>query len=192
MGAPTAQTQRMSMEDWLERFSEAPFEWLDGEVIPVSPSVYGSNYIASFLRDTMNEVIKAKQLGEVHLELTIVFTDVERWVRNSLIPDIAFISAEKLADFRARHPDDWYKVPLTVIPDLVVEVISPTDRYADVNRKVKRYLDEGVGLVWVVDYLNHFVDVFTTHTTQRLYPSDTLTAGDLIPGFGLKLETLFP
>ena len=191
MGAPTAQTQRMSMEDWLERFSEAPFEWLDGEVIPVSPSVYGSNHIANLLRDAMNEVVKAKQLGAVYLELTIVFTEAEQWVRNSLIPDIAFISAEKLADFRARHPDDWREVPLTVIPDLVVEVISPTDRYADVNRKVKRYHEEGVGLVWVVDYLNQFVDVLTAHSTQRLYPSDTLTAGDIIPGFELKLETLF-
>ncbi|MCU0464728.1 MAG: Uma2 family endonuclease [Anaerolineae bacterium] len=59
------------------------------------------------------------------------------------------------------------------------------------NRKVKRYLEEGVGLVWVVDYLNQFVDVLTAHSTQRLYSSDTLTAGDIIPGFGLKLETLF-
>lgn len=191
MDAPLAETKLMSMEDWLDQFGDEPFEFIDGEKIPMSPSVYGSNYIANLIRDALNEVVKPNQLGDVYLELTIVFTENTRWVRKSLIPDIAFVAADKLAAFRAQHPDTWKELPLMVIPDLVVEVISPTDRYTKVRNKVTRYLDEGVPLIWVLDYLEEVVEVYTSQGRYELRKSDTLTAGDIIPGFELKLETLF-
>lgn len=191
MSAPSAQTQRMSMEDWLERFSEAPFDYIDGQVIPWLPSPAGTAYTANLLQDALIEAEERGKLGLVYIGVALVYLDGDL-IRTCLTPNLIFISNEREQAFRDQYPHTWKVLPLMAVPELAVEVISPSDRYADVNRKVKRYLDEGVGLVWVVDYLNHFVDVFTTHTTQRLYPSDTLTAGDLIPGFGLKLETLFP
>jgi len=191
MDAPLTETKLMSMEDWLDQFGDEPFEFVGGEKIPVSPSVYGSNYFANLIRDALNEVVKPKQLGDVYLELTIVFTENVRWVRKSLIPDIAFVAANKLVAFRAQHPNTWKELPLMVIPDLVVEVISPTDRYSKVRSKVTRYLDEGVPLIWVVDYLEEVVEVYTLQGRHELRRGDTLTAGDIIPGFELTLETLF-
>lgn len=187
----TDTTPAMTIDEWVEQFGEMPFELIDGEKIPMSPSVFGSTRIANLLRDLMNETVKAKQLGEVYIELSIAFVDGSEWVKSSLIPDIAFVSNEQLAAFRTRYPQDWRKRPLSVIPDLVAEIVSPTDRHADVRRKVTRYLEEGVRLVWVIDYLNEVVAVFTAQGGHELRKTDKLTAGDVLPGFELALETLF-
>lgn len=187
----TEATPLMPLEAWIEQFARHPFEWIDGAKIPMSPSVFGSTQIANALRDAMNVVVNAQKLGAVYLELSIAFTEGSDWVRRSLVPDIAYISAAKLAAFRAKYPDDWRERPFSVVPDLVAEIVSPTDLYMDVRRKVTRYLEEGVRLVWVVDYVNEVVEVFTAQGGHEHRKSDTLTAGDVLPGFELALETLF-
>ena len=190
MDAPLTETKLMSMEDWLDQFGDEPFEFVNGEKIPMSPSVAGSNYTARILEKALDRVVEAQKLGEVLVEATFVFTDNPQWVRRSLIPDVAFVKLEKLVAFRTRYPN-WKELPYMIVPDLVVEVLSPTDRQSDVRRKIARYFEEGVQLVWVVDYLNEVVDVFTAHGGHELRRGDTLTAGDIIPGFELTLETLF-
>ncbi|MCU0477117.1 MAG: Uma2 family endonuclease [Anaerolineae bacterium] len=166
----TEATPLMPLEAWIEQFARHPFEWIDGAKIPMSPSVFGSTQIANALRDAMNVVVNAQKLGAVYLELSIAFTEGSDWVRRSLVPDIAYISAAKLAAFRAKYP---------VVPDLVAEIVSPTDLYMDVRRKVTRYLEEGVRLVWVVDYVNEVVEVFTAQGGHEHRKSDTLTANPI-------------
>ena len=191
MDAPLTETKLMSMEDWLDQFGDEPFEFVDGEKIPMSPSVAGSNYTARILEKALDRVVEAQKLGEVLVEATFVFTDNPQWVRRSLIPDVAFVKLEKLVAFRTRYPN-WKELPYMIVPDLVVEVLSPTDRQSDVRRKTARYFEEGVQLVWVVDYLNEVVEVFNkTGFVRELTNTDTLTAGDIIPCFELTLETLF-
>jgi Uma2 family endonuclease len=180
----------MDMDEWIELFAYEPFEFIDGEKIPMSPSVAGSNYTAGLVYEALILAVKPQKLGEVIFEPSFAFVKTSQWVRKSLVPDVAFVSAEKLASYRAENPD-WKVRPYTLIPDLVVEIVSSTDRKSDVRRKVPRYLEEGVQMVWVVDYINEVVEVFTTDGGHELRKSDTLTAGDIIPGFELTLETLF-
>ncbi len=180
----------MAMEEWLELFAYEPFEFVDGEKLPMSPSVAGSSYTAGIIYKALSRVVDLQNLGEVMSEASFAFMKSPQWVRKSLVPDVAFIRADKLVAYRAETPD-WKTLPYILIPDLVVEVVSPTDRKSDVRSKVTRYLEEGVSLVWVVDYINEVVDVFTAHGGHELRRGDTLTAGDIIPGFELTLETLF-
>jgi len=83
---------------------------------------------------------------------------------------------------------------LTVPPDLVVEVVSPNDAAHEVEAKVERYLDAGVGEVWVI---------FTnTRTLTRRWPGgrspEVLRAGQTLSGDGplaglsLPIADLFP
>jgi Uma2 family endonuclease len=186
----TEATPLMPLEAWIEQFARHPFEWIDGAKIPMSPSVAGSNYTAAILFRALDRIVSAKGLGEVMLEASFAFTRTTQWVYKSLVPDIAYIEAQKLAAYRANTPD-WKRKPYMVVPDLVAEIVSPTDLYMDVRRKVTRYLEEGVRLVWVVDYVNEVVEVFTAQGGHEHRKSDTLTAGDVLPGFELALETLF-
>ena len=57
------------------------------------------------------------------------------------IPDIGFVRQERLD--AAERPFVFF----SGAPDLVVEVISPNDRYTDVDDKIEEWLEAGAGLV---------------------------------------------
>jgi Uma2 family endonuclease len=104
-------------------------------------------------------------------------------------PDVAYVS---FATWPADRPmlgrgDAW-----DVIPDLAVEVISPTNLAQEVMDKVQEYLQAGVRLVWVVYPMQRQVWVHESPTKIRVFAvDDTLDAGAVIPGFQLPLNRLF-
>lgn len=103
------------------------------------------------------------------------------------IPDLAFVS-------RDRYPGG--KPPKgaisKVVPNLVVEVLSRGNTSQEMQLKLREYFDAGVELVWIVDPLSRQVEVFTTRTRSTvLTETQTLTGGKVLPGFKLKLPTLF-
>jgi len=98
-------------------------------------------------------------------------------------PDVLFTSKERL------DPDTEVQGFFEVAPDLAVEVISPGDTYAEVMGKVDEYLDAGVRLVWVVDPAWHRITVYPGG--EILSPGDTLTGGDVLPGFAIPVARVF-
>jgi Uma2 family endonuclease len=99
--------------------------------------------------------------------------------------DIAFISKE-------RSPHKPRKGFLDVAPELVVEVISPTDRWEDVRQKLEDYFSIGVQRVWVVEPENRAVLVYRSATEmQRLGEGDTLAGEGALEGFTLPVASLF-
>ncbi len=59
-----------------------------------------------------------------------------------------------------RVPELPRQNPLTVIPDLAIEILSPATAIFDRNEKLPRYLAEGVGHVWLVDPVGRTVEVY--------------------------------
>ena len=80
-------------------------------------------------------------LGVVFSSSTGFF--IERDPDVILMPDVGFVRAERLP------PEGVPEGYVPVVPDLAVEVVSPTDRWVDVEEKVALYLDNGVPLVWL-------------------------------------------
>lgn len=81
-----------------------------------------------------------------------------------------------------------------VAPDLVVEVISPDDRAANVNQKVQEWIGAGVRLVWVID--PEARTVFAYHrdrpaSADIVREPDTLTGDPILPGFAVPAADLF-
>ena len=88
-------------------------------------------------------------------------------------PDLAFIRRERLPD-----PDPTGFPDLA--PDLVVEVLSPSDRPGEVLAKVADWLSAGTRLVWVVDPERRLARVYRHHGTDAnaiLDAAEALTAG---------------
>ncbi len=82
-------------------------------------------------------------------------------------------------------------VPL-LVPDVVVEVMSPSNTRREMERKLDEYLTAGVRLIWYVYPEEHVVYVYAGSTTaHRLTATDTLDGGDVLPGFTLRLAELF-
>lgn len=101
-------------------------------------------------------------------------------------PDIAYISAEKLPlDTRVRGYAE-------VVPDLVVEIISPSDQPVSVQDKAQMWLRFGVQLVMLVDPDARTVTVLSQDgPAQTLTDADTLNGGDVIPGFTCPVQEIF-
>ena len=101
-------------------------------------------------------------------------------------PDIAFVSAERFAP----HANDTGFLPLA--PDLVVEVVSPHDRYSEVQEKIDAWLQAGTLVVLVADPRRQTMRrIDATGGTQTFRLGDTLTLPGLLPGWELAISAVF-
>ncbi len=101
-------------------------------------------------------------------------------------PDAAFVSW-------ARVPEPLPEAYWPVAPDLVVEVVSPSDRAEDVQRRVADFLSAGTRLVWVIypDPLSAMV--YYPDGKARVLPrDDSLDGEEVLPGLTIPLAALFP
>jgi len=79
-----------------------------------------------------------------------------------------------------------------VIPNLAIEVVSPTELFNEVLAKKNEYLELGVEQVWVVVPASNEIHVWSAaNQCQVLKIGDELDGGDLLPGFRLALASLF-
>ena len=99
------------------------------------------------------------------------------------IPDVAFYLKEKLPG--GKIPAE---AVLAIIPDLVVEVLSPSNTAAEMDRKLAEYFAAGVRLVWYVDPRQRLVWVHeAVDRVVCLDEAATLDGGAVLPGFALKV-----
>jgi len=105
---------------------------------------------------------------------------------NIRVPDFSFTRKSRLPG--GKVPDAFGDLA----PDLCVEIISPSEERADMARKVREYFDAGAEQVWHVFPDQQRVVVFTSPAeTRTLDAGDTLTAGDILPGFSCRVGDLF-
>ena len=101
-------------------------------------------------------------------------------------PDIAYFSAEKIA------LDADIEGFVDVIPDLVVEVRSPSNSYPGLNDKAMMWLGYGVRLVWVAHPDTRSVDVHLAgQMVSTLFDGDTLEGLEVLPGFTCAVSGIF-
>jgi Uma2 family endonuclease len=84
-------------------------------------------------------------------------------------------------------PEKWGDVP----PRLAVEVLSPNDTARYITEKISDYLDNGVELVWVVEPETKTVTIYSKNGVKGLSDRDTITGGDVLPGFRCKIAEFF-
>ena len=98
--------------------------------------------------------------------------------------DIAFISMERLS---GRLP----RKPLTVAPELAVEVISPSNKAEDIEKKIQQLLKAGTALIWIVYPDLQSVAVHTAYGSVTLSEPDILTGGEILPDFAIPVREIF-
>ena len=101
-------------------------------------------------------------------------------------PDVAYVAQRRVAGQLDRSK------AFEGAPDLAVEVLSPTNTPAEVHAKVGDYLAAGTRSVWVVDSERRTVAVYESLLSPRvLAEQDILVAGDVVPGFSVRVGELF-
>jgi len=129
--------------------------------------------------------LEGKNLGRVFSNDSGVIT--ERNPDSVRGVDVAYFSYERLpAGELARK--GYYDV----IPDLAIEVRSPSDRWRSVLEKVTEYLGAGVTVVVVFDPPTSSAFVYRADQEPQTFgPDDTLRLPDVLPGFELVVRRVF-
>jgi Uma2 family endonuclease len=101
-------------------------------------------------------------------------------------PDAAFVSKERYARV-GDVPSYWPGAP-----DLAIEVLSPSDNYAEVEEKVFDWLDAGARLVIVFNPRKRSATAYRSRSSIRVHTdSETLDASDVVPGWMFKVSQAF-
>lgn len=185
-------TRYITLAEYLS-YGDQPVEVVDGEVIMAAAHARRHSRIIARLTRKLDPFVHKNKLGELLGESSYVLDGDPRskWVSGARIPDLSFISRERVEAHDTAHPDE--DEPWWLAPDLAVEVISPTDRYDDVSQKVADYLRFGVRLVWVIDPAGKSVRVHSPGEPlgHSLGVKDKLTAEPVIDGWSMKVSDLF-
>ncbi len=99
-------------------------------------------------------------------------------------PDVAFVSEERLD----RIPEEGYA---ELAPDVVVEVLSPSDRPGDALAKIGDWLAAGTRLVWLIDPRSREARIFRAYGSVAVIGEDgALDGEDVLPAFFCRLATV--
>jgi Uma2 family endonuclease len=162
------------------------FEIIDGRRKGLPPKGIFATVLATRLVYFLVAHARAHELGQAVCEGLFHLPLPEDRNRR---PDVAFVAYERWAKAKPLPPNDnaW-----NVLPNLVVEVISPTDLAQEVQEKVAEYFRAGVTLVWVVYPELQLIYVYESPTSVHvLTRSDELVGGTVLSGFRLPLSELF-
>lgn len=159
-------------------------ELVEGKIVYMSPTGLDHGSYEVNMAQSLKAFVKRRKLGKVVSGEVGVFTrrnpDTVRGV------DVAFISHERLAQRKRQQGF------LDVAPELIVEIMSPDDRWSEVKQKLKEYFAIGVQLVWVVDPGDWTVYAYRSMTDVREFTgADTLTGDEVLPGFAVPVAELF-
>ena len=160
------------------------YELVDGELVEKQMSDI-AHTVAFHLDDEIKAWARPTKAGQSHVETPFqCFPNRPGVVRR---PDVAFISATRLAGYQLGNPH------FRLVPELAVEVVSPNDIWYDVNTKIGEYHAAGVALVWLLSPDIRQVQVHPNGGKPRLLTADDdLDGGDVLPGFSVRVGDLFP
>lgn len=176
-------SQRLTVEEFdqflmLPENAERLFEYIGGEVVDAVAS-QRSSAIAVTLGGFIGMYLMQNKIG--------FCTGADGGYRiagERYIPDVAFVS-------KARQPEPSEQAYSSIPPDLVVEVLSPSNTPHDMRVKVVNYLSVGT-VVWIVDPDRKLVEVYTPgQSVKKIGVDGVLDGGDVLPGFTVTVKDIF-
>ena len=179
------------VDDLWDLLSQLPddsndYELIDGELIPMTPPGGEHGELALSLGSYIRAFVRENGLGRATVETGYHPADDRQTL---LGPDIAFVSHE-------RAPDPFPKRFVPVMPNLAVEILSPTDTIHKAREKAELYLGNGSQLVWIVLPDEQSVEVCRMTEAGEMKREvvgldDSLSGEDVLPGFSLDVRRIF-
>lgn len=178
-------TTLLTADDLFAMGSDCRCELVDGVLIPMSPSGYQASHIGLHISILIGGFVESRDLG------TVTMADGGYRLRRDpdtvRAPDFAFVARGRIT------PEMDTTRYLELAPDLVVEVVSPSDLASEVTAKVLEYLDAGVRAVVVVYPKPQTIAVYRPgNSAEILRLGDLFSVDDVLPGFSCAVADLFP
>ncbi len=178
-------TRLLTADDLLRLCSEGVRgELIRGTLCETMPTGHQHGTIVTNLVIFLGSFIKPRKLGSLTASDSGVW--LERDPDTVRAPVIAYFSAQKI-------PLDQRVTGFSqVVPDLVVEVVSPGDSRREINDKALMWLSYRTRLVWVVHPDTRTVDAHRVGAgALTLTQNDALHGFDALPGFTCKVRDIF-
>ncbi len=185
--------RRMTEEEfvaWCDEDTRA--EWVDGEVVMMSPMSDPHSDVASWLGSVLRIFVEEHDLGVVRPEMQARLVGLRR----RRVPDLWFVTKERegLID----------RACLDGPPDLAVEIVSPDSAGRDWREKYLEYEAAGVREYWVIDPASQHMEAYALAAAapepgqppatryRRLSEEDGVIASVVLSGLRLRVNWLWP
>ena len=177
-------TPKMTYEEFLAWYDDSHAEWVDGEVILMTPPSEPHQELAGFLYSLLRHFVEAGQLGRVFIapfQMKLSFRPSGRE------PDVLFIARERLDLLTSNYFDGG--------ADMAVEIISPDSRSRDRKDKYDEYEQAGVREYWLLDPIRKQAEFYRLGT-DGIYAlvtvgDDGIFSSAVLEGLWLKVDWLW-
>jgi Uma2 family endonuclease len=177
-------TKNWTLDDYLLLGEmNAPCQLINGELI-ISPSPAPLHQIVS---SNINDILKGYAKGKGGI---VFYAPMDLYIdkKNVFQPDLIYITKEKKQIITNRGIEG--------IPDLVVEIISPSNVFIDRNLKKKTYQKIGVGEYWIIDPANRTLEIYKKdqidQDTPHLYLAEEgKVTSTVLAGLQFDLKEIF-
>ncbi|SPF32029.1 conserved hypothetical protein [Candidatus Sulfopaludibacter sp. SbA4] len=152
-------------------------ELVDGELVKVSANSIDHNRLRDAIVVRLDPYVREHKLGCIVAEQEYDFGG------NAHGPDVSFFGPEK-----ARLVEPKRRVQ-PFVPDLAIEVVSPSDKFESLLAKAQRYRRCGTKEVFIFSIQLRQVFVFSEHSTVALDETQDFRP-EQIPGFSIRISDL--
>ncbi len=174
----------VTAEALMEMSDLGPCELIDGRIVYMSPTKRKHGKVEVRFGGLLDAFASEHTLGHVLGGEVGIF--IRRNPDTIRAADVIFISNQRYAQLK---DEDGF---LDVAPELVVEVLSPSDSWSDVMQKLREYFSIGVRLVWVADPASRVVYAYRSLTdVSEFTETDALPGDDVLPSFSVPVAELF-
>ncbi|MCE7987850.1 MAG: Uma2 family endonuclease [Caldilinea sp. CFX5] len=180
--APMAKEKLLTGAEAFNLGLKHPFELVHGKIVLTDYSGDEHGIIESELSRHLGNFNVTRKLGWVLSGEVGVYTRYEPDTVRGV--DVIFISRQRLAAPKGKA--------LQVAPELVVEIVSPNDRWGELRAKIAEYFAIGVERVWIVEPEKKQLLVYRTPTDFiQLTEQESVRGEGILEGFTLSLHELF-
>ena len=155
-------------------------ELIKGELLTMPPPGFPHGTVTMNLSGLLWSYVTTNNLGRVASEMGY---KLESDPDTVLAPDISFIARDRVGI----RSEGYRSGP----PDLAVEVLSPSDRKTQVERKTALWLEFGAKAVWNVDPRKRTIEVVRRDGERKLFHETDELVDDTVPGFRVKVSDIF-
>ena len=168
-----------------------PYEIIDGEMMPSPAPIPAHQIIGANIFTPLNQYVKTKELG------VVLFAPVDIILQRDPLrtrqPDVLFIHKDKLP---GTSLDDLEGLQLLEItPDLVIEVLSPSDTKKVLTGKLTDYQRTGVKECWLVSRETRSVEVLRLSAKQSeqagFYGLGEIVHSEVLMDLRLAVDAIF-
>jgi len=174
----------MTAEEFSVRYDSGGYELVNGlvEELPMPGAEHGAiSFHAGWL---IANFVKLHKLGWILSNDTFVLT--KRKPDSVRGADICYVSYSKIP------PGQIPVGSITIPPELVIEVLSPSDSITEANKKQAEYINLGVVVGILLNPRNDTATIFrSAGDPQELQSSETMTIPDVLPGFSVQVSEFF-